>query len=253
MFQHIQYGGKTYGIMTVQFKKNKIPVIVDIEDEPLIKKIGENWSCNVNGIVSHPFIHNGETKEIKLHDVIMFNANANKNNKTVVHIDKLGLDNRRENLMRDDTNKDVTKNMKKKQRTIILPEKSGINPDELPTYVWYIKPEGTHGERFIVNVGDLTWKTTSSKKVSLRCKLEEAKAFLRKLKEEKPDVFKTFSMNGDFNSTGENLLETFYRIIYKAGFDNIKKIPLPNATEKYLIPQQVNSPMEIYFLHSKLQ
>lgn len=238
MFKHVQCGGKIYGIMEVQFKKNKIPVIVDVSDEQVIKQIGENWSCCSNGTIVHSYFHDGKQNYIKLHDVIMTNKNGGVNNKNVIiHINKVGLDNRRENLMYDDSNKNVTKNVRKKQRTLILPEKSGIKPDELPTYVWYIKPEGTHGERFLVNIGNVFWKSSSSKKLPLRYKLEETKTFLRNLKKNNPTLFKKFSMNGDFNGMGEKLLETFYKIVYSAGFNNIKKIKIPNETEKYLLPQ----------------
>lgn len=261
MFHDTIHNKKKYGIMTVYFKKNKIPVVVDSEDETLIKQIGEKWLCNAMGSITHNYVHNGKNYEIKLHELIMANVHRkdfetigdlydhdkdafDKITKTVIHINKMGLDNRKENLIYDTPEKDVTKNMKKKQRILTLPEKSGISPNELPTYVWYIKPEGTHGERFVVNIGDIYWKTTSSKKVSLRYKLEEAKSYLRNLKKEQPTLFKSFSMNGDFNNAGEDLLESFYQIIYKAGYTNIKKISLPNATDKYLMPQQITSPIE---------
>jgi hypothetical protein len=259
MFSEVRYNGKKYRIMTVYFKKHKIPVLVDANNERLIRSVGEKWNCNSSGVITCPYQYGGNTYDVKLHELVIAadakrrqlgNDNLNdtineqNKNKTILHIDKLGLDNRIENLMYDTQEKDITKNMKKKQRIVVLPSTSGISPDELPTYVWYIKPEGTHGERFIVNVGDIIWKTTSSRKVSLRYKLEEAKAYLRKLKQEQPDLFKSYSMNGDYNKAGEKLLESFYDIIYKAGFDNIKKISLPNATDKYLLPHQLESALE---------
>lgn len=226
--------------MTLLFKKNKIPVVIDTDDEDIVKKVGINWKCNALGIISHPYIYNGIDYEVKLHELIMANTQQ-KQNRPVLHIDKLGLDNRKINLMYDTQQKDITKNMKKKKRSIILPSNQNITPDEIPTYVWYVKPEGTHADRFIVKIGDILWKQTCSSKVSLRFKLEEAKAYLRKLKEEKPSIFHSFSMNGDFNKMGEKLLEQFYKIIYKAGFTHIKKLPLPNATDKYLAPHKLSS------------
>ena len=52
-----------------------------------------------------------------------------------------------------------------------------------------MKPNGSHGDRFMVEIGDVKWKTTSSKKLSLKYKLEEAKLFLRQLKRESPELF----------------------------------------------------------------
>jgi hypothetical protein len=142
--------------------------------------------------------------------------------------------------------------MKKKKRIIKLPENCGIHPDELPTYVWYVKPEGTHNERFVVKIGDLVWKTTSSNKMSLRYKLEEAKAYLRKLKEEHPELFQNYSMNGDYNKLGHELFESFYDIIYLAGFKHIKKITLPNLTNKIILPQDRMPKLEKLLLETNV-
>ena len=86
-------------------------------------------------------------------------------------------------------------NYKKKKRTVKLPEGCNIEPNELPTYIWYLKENGSHGSRFSVEVGNIKWKTTSSKKVSLRYKLEEAKKFLRELKKTNSDLFNKSSFN----------------------------------------------------------
>ena len=49
----------------------------------------------------------------------------------------------------------------KKKRTIKLPKSSGITPDDIPTYIWYVKETANHGDRFVVEIGDIKWKTTS--------------------------------------------------------------------------------------------
>lgn len=229
MFKEIIYKDKKYGIMSVFFKKFKVPVLVDDDDIPKIKKISYQWMCNATGIITT----NVNDKDIKLQNVIM---QDNPTNRNIMHIDRLGIDNRKENLLFDTNDKDITKNLKKKKRRIQLPENCGIKPDELPTFVWYMKPDITHNERFIVKIGNLIWKSTSSSKVSLRYKLEETKAYLRKLQEEQPELFTSYSMNGDYNKKGQELLESFYEIIYQAGFDYIKKINVTNTTNKYISP-----------------
>lgn len=246
MYKRIEHDGKKYCIMTVFYKENKVPVLFDQEYEEQIKSFNKNWKCNTFGNIFCLHSYNNSTYEIKLHEIIMalhekkLNiSHENNSDKTILHINKLGIDNRIDNLMYDMTNKDITKNMKKKKRTIVLPENCGINPNEIPTYVWYVKPEGTHGERFIVILDKVKWKSSCSKKLSLRYKLEETKAYLRLLKQNKPELFSKYSMNGDYNAKGEELLKSFYDIIYQAGFSNIKKITLPCMTNEYLKPQNV--------------
>lgn len=253
MFRTIIYKNKEYCVMEVLYKNNKVPVIFDSEFEPVIKRVSEKWNCGTFGIVSCNYYNPVDEKNytIKIHDLIMSIIKQQKKlspsynqDKIILHINKLGLDNRGENLMYDTKDKTITKNMKKRQRYLSLPENCNIEPSELPTYVWYAKPEGTHGERFVVKIGDILWKSTSSKKVSLRFKLEEAKNFLRKLKQENPELFKLYSMNGDYNLSGEQLLKSFFDIIYKAGYTHIRKIDLPHLTDEVLSPKSISSPLE---------
>ena len=100
--------------------------------------------------------------------------------------------------------------------------------------MWYLKEDNTHGERFIVDIGDIQWKSTSSKKVSLKYKLEETKKYLRFLKEDRNDLFSDYSMNGDLNSDGLNLIKSFVKISQDAGFKNINDISDTKNTNKYI-------------------
>jgi len=242
MFKQIRYRNEKYCIMTVYFKKHKVPVLLNVCDEQLVKQVSEKWKCHSSGIVSCLYEYNENMYEIKLHELIMLYHHQDEKekyqNKSVFHINKMKLDNRIENLSYDKKN-EIT--IKKKKRILNLPEETDICPDEIPTYVWYNKPDMTHGERFVVKIKDIYWKTTSSKKLSLRYKLEEAKTYLRQLKKTTPEVFKEYSMNGDYSKTGERLLNSFYNIIDKAKFTSIKKIILPQLTKKYLQHHQINN------------
>ena len=70
-------------------------------------------------------------------------------------------------------------NKKARGRTAQLPE--GIS--ELPKHVWYVKANGLHGDRFCIELKTegITWKTTSSKKVSIHEKLQQANDKLQEL------------------------------------------------------------------------
>lgn len=249
MLQRVTYDNKKYCTMTVMFKEQPVPVIFDDIFCDIIDKISNNWKCNQMGVITCQYIQNGIENTIKMHELIMalYRRDNNleiMNNKIVLHINKLGLDNRIDNLMYDTQNKNITKNIRKKRRRVILPNDCGIMPSELPTYVWYIKPEGTHGERFIVVIKNIRWKSSCSKKLSLCYKLEETKAYLRNLKITRPDIFNECSMNGDFNDNGTKLLESYYGIISVAGFHNIKKINLPQNTDMCLKQCDIESQNE---------
>lgn len=233
-YKRVKYKNRWWAVIDIN---NSVPVVVDWKDFKPIQKLKKNWKVGKQGNISCFHKYKGDTKEVYMHEVVLAlkqqEEGGNVMNKSIVHINRIGVDNRRDNLRYDTTSKDTNKNIKKKNRTIDLPKDSGINVDDIPTYVWYMKPDSSHGERFMVSVGDINWKTTSSKKLSLKYKLEEAKMFLRQMKIEDPDSFKEYSMNGDLTKDGEKLTESFYSIVQLAGYD-VEKIELPNNTDMIL-------------------
>jgi hypothetical protein len=224
-FKKIIIDNKSYIVSNLNYNGNIVPIILDSNILNTINKLNKKWHINDNGsvVTTHKHINDdGEEilKEIYLHDIVLKFNNVEPN-KPVIHINKLGIDNRFINLMLDTHVKKVTKNLNKKSRTVILPDNSGINIDEIPSFVWYMKPDSSHGNRFLIDIGDVQWKTSSSKKLSLRYKLEEAKKFLRSLKETKSYLFDIHSMNGDLNITGRKNLDSFIDISQKAGYTNL--------------------------------
>ena len=153
---NVNYNGTEYCVMTVHFKKHNIPVVIDASIANIVDSIGNKWSCNAYGVISHQYKLHDQIYNIKLHELIMtinnkhlhttatLNLNEDiikMNDKSIIHINKMGLDNRLENLMYDSDNKNITKNTKKKHRIIKLPSDSNVEPDELPSYVWFSKAE----------------------------------------------------------------------------------------------------------------
>lgn len=218
-YDKVRYRNKYYAIINSSYNDIDVPIIVDWEDIATIENINKNWRCNKNGLITCYHTYKNKTKEVALHEIIMAlflkDSNKRKKNRPIIHLNRIGLDNRRENLIYDIINKDTNKNMKKKKRTINLPRSSGIKVEEIPTYIWYMKPNGSHGSRFMVDIGNIKWKTTASKRLSLRYKLEEAKEYLRQLRKEKPEYFDDYSMNGDLTKDGINLRNSFFRIVNK--------------------------------------
>jgi len=232
----ILYEGKEYGIMDIKYKDHTLPVLLDWKDYQYVKKLDFKWHCNNNGFICHSY----NSENYNLHDLIMQfknkEAGVKNQKKTILHNNKIGLDNRRINLMYDTVYKDINKNMNKKRRTVVLPGDSGIDPDTIPTYIWYMKPDSSHGERFHVKIGDVSWKSSSSNTLSLKYKLEEAKLYMRTLFQQRKDLFEDYSMNNDYTLEGKELSHTFYDIIHTAGYKNIKRNVPENNTLQLLQP-----------------
>lgn len=228
------YEGKEYGIIGVNYKDHKLPVLLDWNDYKYIKKLDFKWHCNNNGFICH----SRNSENFYLHDLIMQlknkEAGLRNQNKAILHNNKIGLDNRRDNLMYDTINKDYNKNMNKKKRTVVLPDDCGFDPDSIPTYIWYMRPDTSHGERFAVKIGDVSWKSSSSDDLSLKYKLEESKLYMRILFRHRKDLYEDYSMNNDYTSEGKILSHTFYDIIHTAGYSYIKRTVPENNTLQLL-------------------
>ena len=235
-YKRIKDQKNEYAIFPVQYRGNKLPVLMDYNDCKLINKMNKAWKCNNNGFI----YYHSNRGDIYLHELVMSIQNKelgyDDEVNPIIHINRIGLDNRRDNLVYDIVDKDITKNIKKKKRTIKLPKSSGLDPDTIPTYIWYMKPDSSHGERFVVNIGDINWKTTSSNELSLSCKLEEAKMYLRDLLRKRPDLHEEYSMNGDFNKEGQELSKSYYDIVHKHGYTYIKKVIPDKNTVDLLQP-----------------
>ena len=235
--QEIILNGSSYAVCTLVYKGINVPVIMDLPIYKIIKKFDKSWHINDKGFVvtMHKSYDNQEIcmQEICMHDIIMKIIKKHQDY-PLLHINKLGIDNRTANLMYDTKDKDVNKNIRKKKRIVDLPDDSGIDADDLPSFVWYLKENGSHGDRFVVEISDYVWKSTSSKKVSLRYKLEETKKYLRHFKQNNASLFDDHAMNGDLNKYGNDLLNSFYDIAFKAGFTYLTKINKECQTDSYL-------------------
>jgi hypothetical protein len=226
----VEYHNKKYTVAGIKHSNNTIPILLDRDIYKTIKKLDKRWYINDK---NHVYcLHSQEGTDIMspiyLHEVVMrLNPDANKNlinKRPIIHINMIHFDNRIENLQFDTPNKDHSKNTRKKSRIIDL-SKYGIDVDNLPTYMWYLKPDQTHGDRFVIEFPNgINWRTTSSKRVSLRYKLEEAKKYLRYMKMQRPDMFGAYSMNGDMSTQGHKLLREYNMMIGKAGYTIDKDI-----------------------------
>lgn len=180
-YRHVLYNNKKYTVGSLKSKDKEIKFVFDTEDLDKIEE--KSWHYSSNAYISHSTIFEGKRKQSYLHNVIMNRLEylGKGSKETVDHINRNGLDNRKENL-RILTQSEQNLNQSKKPRRIELPEDSGITIEDIPKHMWYVKANGNHGDRFAIEfkTENITWKTTSSKKVLTKDKLQLA---IDKLKE----------------------------------------------------------------------
>ena len=202
---NIIYHNKKYSIIKVLYKSNEIPILLDRDVCDKIIESKRIFYISNNGMIYTKIDDNN----IFLHEIVYILKNK-KNKYPLIHLNKIPLDNRIDNLMEDQPNKEIKKNLNKKIRTIKL---KNIDVAKIPSFVWYMKNDGVHGERFQIRFGNINWKCTSCDKLSLHYKLEETKKYLRQYKQNNNKDFLENSMNSDLNIHGINLKKEFYDIL----------------------------------------
>lgn len=184
----MKHNDKQYVVGKIQHNGSDIEFIFDREDFENVEK--RPWHLSSGKYIGSTFYLNGGVKlELYLHNLVMnriaFNGKGAR--ESIDHINRNGLDNRKENL-RLITQSQQNINQPKKRRVVVLPENCGIDPDSIPKHIWYIRPQGQHGDRFAIEfkTEDICWKGTSSKGVSLKEKLEQAKTKLQEFYQQYP-------------------------------------------------------------------
>ena len=183
VYTDVYHNGKEYTVGTVTHKSEPLKFVVDKEDSEKVKS--RHWYAATSGqyIGTHVTV-DGKKKMLMLHNVIMnkLTFNGKGSTETVDHINRNGLDNRKENL-RIVSQTEQNLNQSTKKRTCTLPEDCGLTPEDIPKHIWYIKSNGLHGDRFGIDLKTegIKWKTSSSKLLPLLEKLKQAKEKLEEL------------------------------------------------------------------------
>jgi hypothetical protein len=207
-YRFVSHNWKEYVVGTLPFNGSDIQFVFDKEDYELVSQ--RAWHFTSGHYVSSSFAcGDGKRRELYLHNLVMgvdlFPGKGAK--QSVDHINRNGLDNRKENL-RIVSQSQQNINQPKKKRLVTLPEGCGIQSDEIPKHIWYVAAQGHHGDRFAIELKTegILWKTTSFKAVSLRQKLEQAKLKLAELYQQYPHLnpsyedFKIKELNESFTS-----------------------------------------------------
>jgi hypothetical protein len=208
-YEFILYNNKEYVIGTLQYKLQDIQFIFDKEYYDIVSK--RAWHIASNNYVSSAYsCGDGKRRELYLHNLIMgielFPGKGTK--ETVDHINRNGLDNRKENL-RIITQSQQNINQSKKIRNVILPEDFPIKSDEIPKHIWYVRANGLHGDRFAIEfkTEGICWKTTSSKKINIIQKLQDAKEKLKEFYKQFPHLNPEYEID-----IFKELNESFHKI-----------------------------------------
>jgi len=173
---HVTYYGRDYTIIKIQNHGSYVYGLIDRDDFPKIKEY--SWHYTTKAYLSYTMRVDGMYKAVYLHNIVMDRLDhpGKGATETIDHINRNGLDNRKDNL-RLITQSAQNFNQKRKERKVTLPSEIGIKAEDIPKHIWYIKPNGSHGERFGIDLKseNIKWKTTSAKEVSIQEKLKLAK------------------------------------------------------------------------------
>ncbi len=210
-YNSVLFNDKEYVVGSLTSKDETVKFVFDKEDFDKVN--GKSWHRASNAYISHGIIIDGKKKEYYLHNLVMnlldFPGKGSK--ETVDHINRIGFDNRKENL-RIITQSEQNLNQSKRKRRVELPENSELTPDDIPKHIWYVKVNGHHGDRFAIEfkTENITWKTTSSKNISLKDKLQSAKDKLQEFYQIYPHLNPD---NEEINNKMKLLNESYLEII----------------------------------------
>lgn len=224
----VEYNDKQYIVAYTPFKDEHILFVFDADDKD--KVCYNSWffqNQDNGGYLRKDYIDSeGIKKPLYLHNLVMnkLTFEGKGQQETVDHINRVGVDNRKENLRMVTSQTAQNFNTKKRERKVKLPEGCDITPDMIPRNVWYIHPHGKHGEGFSIeikgvktlNEGQFTWKSTRSTKVSLKVKLQETKLKLQEIINNNPEL-KDLSDLANEDRRNE-LIQSFNAILEKSNY-----------------------------------
>jgi hypothetical protein len=177
----ITYNEKNYVVGLIQkCDGTKLPFVFDQEDEICVKT--RNWHSAVRDtyVASSLTTTDEAKKAMYLHNLVMnkLDFEGKGSVESVDHIDGNGFDNRKANLriVNQSFQNRNTKNRVRKSTKV----PDTIDPKTIPRNIWYMPANGSHGERFVVEIkgipecADFEWKSSSSKKLTTEEKLAQA-------------------------------------------------------------------------------
>ena len=207
IYSHVIYYGSEYTIMKIKYNNEYIKAVIDTED--FIKIKDYNWHYTANSYISQTIRVDGKQKALYLHNIVM-NQLEHPGKGSRQSIDHLI------------TQSEQNINQKQKERRIELPVDSEISIYDIPKHIWYIKANGSHGDRFGIDLKteNIKWKTTSAKNISLKDKLNSAKEQLQQYYK----LYPYLNPNDENKNTEFNILTYSYQEIIQLSEQKFNKI-----------------------------
>lgn len=242
-YKKVKLKGKLYCVLKIKFKDTLELGVIDEEDLDKVLDIAK-WNYSTAGGYVHTNIYIKDDdgvkhrKKLYLHNFIMgkldFPGKGTK--KSVDHINRIGLDNRKANLrLISQTKQNYNKKKVRRKEQIVnndgdivdhYPEltENGITKNDIPTNVWYRKARGYEGSCFMIQIKKggkkKTFYTTKSKKKTIKEKFEIMKEKVKELKNMYPDLFEKRCRDGELFNNGNKLLNEYKQIINKSGLSH---------------------------------
>ena len=188
VYDIVKYKEKEYAVITIQHKKNEIKFVIDTCN--LVNVLTRPWHLSSGKyIATHYILPGGKSKEVYLHNFIKDICMNDTTNKAIEHINNNMFDNRIENLRLIELS-EYFPSRNNRKRTITLPADSGFLVDDIPKYLSFMKANGEHGDRFAIEIPQLNLflKLSSSKKIRLKDKFEQAKETLNGIYTTYPEI-----------------------------------------------------------------
>jgi hypothetical protein len=224
----IIYEGNKYTICYTQ--KNEEPILFVIDSDDKDKVISYSWHLTANNYISRTDYSDEIKKELYLHNAIMdkYQFNGKGQTETVDHLNRIGRDNRKENLkIKSQTEQNF--NQSKRERDIILPKDCGIDANSIPKNVYYVGANGNHGECFEINIAGFPqiipegkkkyyWRGSRSKGIDLKTKLTQAILHLKELRDKYPELKQSIKLSEDDDKERIEKAKEFNNIIKYSGY-----------------------------------
>jgi hypothetical protein len=206
---------KDYVILFFPKGTSYFHVVIDNSD--LLKVLQYKWFYK-NGYVGTDYYdepnkpkNNQKRKSLYLHNLI------NNTYLSINHINGCKMDNRNANLINGSSDQIV---LQDKIKNTNLPDNAGIKPDDIPRYISFNKETGGRGNYFMVEIKelDIYKKTSQSKQVSLKLKLDEAIKIKDQIFQNNPQFVKKLSHWTKLVSDQKNI---YNQIIKNANYPSL--------------------------------